>query len=519
MKYRWYSVVVAATFLLSMLASPMAAGAGSAPNALPFRPVNPNYQAIKAAVDAKARAQDARDAADPLDSEAEDQTSNALAQAPTAVLKWKGLGPNGFSPSDARGAIGTSEYIETVNTGVGVYDRSGNLLSSNTQATWTGFPDAEGDADIVWDNDQQRFFASMLNIGSTYTLIFGFSKGSSPSAAASDWCFYSSDFGGRYGTNLPDYPKLGMTKDFLLVGVNVFRNAQTFIGSDVAWVVKPAKGTITTCPAGTSFTVGVHPNLKNADGTDATTPVPANLVDPSDIGYVVANEDPNGGTSTDLTLFTVTDVLGAAPIFSAPKTVTVPAYAYPPSAPQPGTTKTLDTLDGRLMNAVAAIDPTNNSGKVAVWTQHTVQASAGGKGSEVRWYEIDGATGNLVQKGIAQHPHQYTFMGAVSPDRNGMSGSFGGNMVLVFNTSSTKRVPTARMVSKVGGNAQSGYVKVKASTAVDNDFSCTPVCRWGDYSGATPDPASTTAGRVWASVMLSKSGSPGWTTENWAATP
>src|SRR5947209_15098469 len=45
-----------------------------------------------------------------------------------------------------------------------------------------------------------------------------------------------------------------------------------------------------------------------------------------------------------------------------------------------------------------------------------------------------------------------------------------------------------QMVSKIGTNAQSGLVLVNQATGPENDFSCSP-CRWGDYPGATPDPA------------------------------
>jgi hypothetical protein len=78
------------------------------------------------------------------------------------------------------------------------------------------------------------------------------------------------------------------------------------------------------------------------------------------------------------------------------------------------------------------------------------------------------------------------------------------------------------MVSKVGGNAQSGFVLVKQSTSFENDFSCTPVCRWGDYSGATPDPAvSLTAanGRVVLTNEWALSGSSVMQSYNWDAPP
>jgi hypothetical protein len=55
------------------------------------------------------------------------------------------------------------------------------------------------------------------------------------------------------------------------------------------------------------------------------------------------------------------------------------------------------------------------------------------------------------------------------------------------------------MVSKVGSGAVSAFVSVKASTTNDKNFSCSP-CRWGDYGGATPDPAASlvaATGTVW----------------------
>ena len=52
-----------------------------------------------------------------------------------------------------------------------------------------------------------------------------------------------------YGTNgnFPDYPKLGDTKDFILVGINTYPHLTSFLSSDVGWISKPPAGA--TCPA------------------------------------------------------------------------------------------------------------------------------------------------------------------------------------------------------------------------------------------------------------------------------
>jgi hypothetical protein len=500
--------------------------AGRTKHALPVLPVNANYRTIKARIDAAAPGHAT--------------ASSAMAPlAPTIGPSWQGQGASLFSPSDATGAIGPTEYVETVNATVGVYDRTGMTTSANSQETWTGDPNAAGDAEVVYSPHDARFYATMLSLNvlttnPPYDLIFGFSKSNAPTAAPADWCFYTSDFGGKFNTILPDYPKLGQTADFMLMGVNEFSGGPsnfTYAGSNVAWVSKPAAGTIVTCPDISTFKLGVSPTLKNADHSDASTPVAANETDNSSTGYVVANEDPGAGTSTTLSLFMVRKkaTTGAAK-FSAPRQVTVASYAYPPSAPQVGTTDVLDTLDARLTNAVAAPDP-RFKGKPQIWTQHTVAASSGGLGSEVRWYEI-GQKGTIRQQGIVQRNDLYAFMGAISPDRNGTAGTFGSNMVLGFNTSSSSSIPKAQMVSKLGAAAQSGFVLVASSAASDTDFTCTapngPPCRWGDYSGASPDPASSATGsegNVWLSVMLSGptdptgQGNPTWETWNWEATP
>jgi hypothetical protein len=85
----------------------------------------------------------------------------------------------------------------------------------------------------------------------------------------------------------------------------------------------------------------------------------------------------------------------------------------PASAPQPGVTAVIDTMDTRLTHAVAAYDP--NLGATAVWTAHTV---FGGAGAEGRWYEINvGGTPSLAQSGTVSDPNLFVWNGAISPNR------------------------------------------------------------------------------------------------------
>jgi hypothetical protein len=451
------------------------------------------------------------------------------AAAPSAGVTWKGLSNAGVTPSDSTGAIGTTRYIETVNAKVGIYDRTETLITSaSLDSFWHESGNNNFDPQVMWDARTKRFYYAGDSVASSLDnrLAFGFSKSASPNNATSDWCHYQLGYGGDF----PDYPKLGDSRDFALIGVNVF-TGNSFTGSDIVGIGKPAgTSAISTCPDPSTFAFGIGRDITTANGiTPAFTPVPATEVDSNGTGYVVAR--PSSVPATSLTILKVTKNLDGTPnIATTGASVSVPSYSIPPSAPQSGTGRTIDTSDTRPTQAVAAIDPSNDNA-FALWTQHTV---SGGAGAEVRWYEINPATATLLQSGKVTSATLFSFNGAISTDRevNGTTKAFGSDMVLGFNTSSSTTFPTIKMVSKLAGSAQSAPVKIKGSPGFDVDFNCagsTAVCRWGDYAAATPDPAAPSGaatGVVWLTGMWNRDGSTinpatgtAWQTWNWSANP
>jgi len=491
---------------------------------VPLRVPNPSaYAAQKAAANAAAARLAARASA-----------PAPAALAPSFVRNWAGQRDTTAAPSDSTGAIGTTRYIELVNSRAAIYSRtsntptaSGSLLQLTGCAT-SACTDSVFDVQVIWDPALNRFFYTTMDTGSGSSggnlLTFGFSTTATPTLSASSWCRYSVGF----GSTVPDYPKLGDTRNFMLIGTNDF-SGSSFTGSTIFWLSNPPSGS--TCPSPTTFKTGITGTLKNADGTRAFTPVPANQTDSSSTGWAAARplSVPSGG-ATFLTVFKVTkSATGTATIPTTGTSVPVTAYKVPAAAPQPGTSFTLDTLDARLTQAVSAIDPVHGS-VMALWTQHTV---FGGAGAQVRWYEIRPATHSLIQKGTISNSSLFTFNGAISPDRrvNGTSKKFGGNMAIDVNQSSASALAAIKVASKVGANAISALTLVATSTAADTGFDCMTasspnLCRWGDYAGASPDPAAPTTGttgQVWGTSMLSAPGgsstSAGWTTRNFAVKP
>jgi len=425
--------------------------------------------------------------------------------------------------------VGTTRFLELVNDDIAIYSKT-NLttpldVESLNVLDQTDFGNTF-DPQIMWDPTSSRFYYASddrENDSTDNRIAFGFSKTASPSNASSSWCHYSI----TYGSEFPDFPKLGDTKDFLLFGSNVFNGGtESFIRTDVVAVGKPPNGTIGTCPAPSSFAFGQDKGLKSRDGTPAWTPVPANQIDSSSTGYVVASA--GSRPATYLSVFTVKrNATTGNPTFGTARQLTVPSYSTPPDVPQPGTAVKLDSSDTRLTQAVSAIDPSRGTGKsVAIWTQHTV---AGGAGTEVRWYEINPkpVAPALFQSGKATNGSLYGFNGSIAPDRvvNGSTKAFGSNMVLGFNTGSAAQIAHFKVASKVGSATQSAWVDVANSGAggvVTQD--CTGgVCRWGDYAAATPDPsapAGGSAGKVWlTSQLMFGSSAFDWASWNVVVTP
>jgi hypothetical protein len=445
-----------------------------------------------------------------------------VSPTPTIPLKKNGLAYAFSTPSDSTGAVSPTNYIETVNTQVGLWDRSLNALVVNSLNTWWGSAGASSfDPQVIWDPTTNRFYYAGDTIfsASDNRLSFGWSKTATPTNFTTDWCKYSV----LYASEFPDYPKLGDSRYFAIIGVNVFNSSDMFLRSDIVAVGKPGPGT--TCPSAASLPFGIGQNPK-VGSAQQFTPVPANEIDTLSTGWVVTRSA--ALPSTTIGRFSVTrdGVTGQPIIQTAGTPITVPSYTVPANAPQNGSGRTLDTLDSRLTQAVAAIDP-DRGNLVHVWTQHAV---AGGAGSMERWYEIKISTATVAQTGVLSYPGLFAFNGAISPDRqvNGATSAFGSNMVLGYNTSSTATYPAVRVVSKRGTDTVSALVVVRASPGPDVDFACagaTAVCRWGDYSAATPDPAPAggATGAVWLTNMWASGGTStaqaNWRTVNWTAVP
>jgi hypothetical protein len=448
--------------------------------------------------------------------------SGPLAPSIVSGRSFQGINNPNVAPPDETSAVGLTRYVELVNTDFAIYNKTSNSpISTGSINSLTGAASTDSvfDVQVIWDPTTRRFYYAADDVVSSRDnrVAFGFSTTASPSGAA-DWCKYSIGFGATF----PDFPKLGDSRFFGLIGSNLFTSRGSFLGSDLLAISKPPAGT--TCPAASSFKLDdAAPLMMNAT-TQAFTPAAANEIDRNGTGFAVARSGPL--PATQLSLFKVTkDATTGNPVIQSTGTpVDVPSYTLPANAPQSGSINRIDTSDARPTQAVAAVDPAQG-GRLAIWTQHTIDV--GGRAA-VRWYEIDPKTHGLLQSGTASSASLFEFNGAISPNRqvNGATKTGGDAMVLNFDTSSSTALPAINMLSKIGTGAQSAPVLVKSSPGPLSGFDCdatTQLCRWGDYAAATPDPA--TANQIWQVSQFAvgtgsgTSGPATSRTQNFVATP
>jgi hypothetical protein len=425
-----------------------------------------------------------------------------------------------ITPPDTTGAIGPSNYLEFVNgTGITVYDRELNPVSGPV-APWDfiqiGVPPYGFDPQIQWDEHWGRwiYVLGTFPFGPT---AFGWSKTADPTNLSTEpgggWCLYLVDTEGTFD----DYPKLGHSDSGITIGTNVFNFGGEFVGARLWSISKPANPAV--CPepeSGTEspeLTVGAFgPGLETEDGDLASTPVPANTADSSANSYVVAADDPFLSGDAQIMGWHISGA-GAGATLVADGNMEVGSFSVPANVPQPGTSEVIDSLDGRLTNAVAVTDP--DVGEEAVWTQHTVDGPGGR--SVVRWYELLPATQTVRQEGTISYASQFVFNGAISPTAQGNAAA------IDFNRGSETLFPDMHARSRKSGTPLGemvGDVLLGTSAGHAVDFSCGHAgrpCRWGDYAGASPDPVEP--GVVWGSsqgLAAPVGDDARWTTRNFA---
>jgi hypothetical protein len=403
-------------------------------------------------------------------------------------------------PPDPTGSVSRLHYVEVVNARIAVYERERlrrPLAAMDATAFWGTDDSTVVDPQIAWDDRARRWYYVMLrNRPNANSIFFAWSKSADPSDLAGGWCRMEIPLGRLFD----DFPRLGFSAAHVLIGTNVFDvETRQFKFARVWAIAKPgADGAACERPAMTAFG-SVRRPLREADGRLAVTPVPVVPVGQSRRGFIVAGDciedEPETGAEHTChrrqrrgRQITVWHVSGPPdePRLVRDGGITVPDFRAPDPVPQPGTNRRLDASDTRLTQGVSNSRP--SGGARLIWTQHTV-AGAGGR-SVVRWYALDPRRLSVVDRGVIRKRRNWVFNAAISPTRSGRAA------IINYNVGGPQLLAQvrARIAGAKGGGELTLGRSLAANRICDKDD---PVCAWGDYAGASPDPLEPNV--VWGS--------------------
>jgi hypothetical protein len=390
-------------------------------------------------------------------------------------------GPQGtFSvdsaPPDTVGAVGDTQYVQVVNTGLAVFDKATKNVVYGpvpTNTLWSGFggqceDDNDGDAVVVYDKAANRWIVSQFAVGTTpYLQCVAVSHTSDATGA---WYRYSFS----YGSVFPDYPKMGVWPDAYYETFNMF-NGNSFNGSllcayDRASMLTGAAATQQCFQLAKTFG-GVLPS--DLDGSTAPPTGSPN--------YLV-----NFGTnSLNLWKFHVDWANTANTSLSGPTSLAVaaftPACGGGACVIQPGTQNKIDTLADRVMHRLAY---RNFGDHESLVVNHAVRVGTVMKNpySGVRWYEIRslGTTPVIYQQSTFAPDSSFRWMGSIAMDAD-------GNIALGYSVSSATIDPAIAYTGRLSSDALN-TMQAETTIVAGGGAQTTGLDRWGDYSAMTIDP-------------------------------
>ncbi len=394
------------------------------------------------------------------------------------------LNANGSGwPPDTTGDVGKTYYIQGVNSSIGIFRKSdGVKVYSDSFNNFfggsgiTGTPcdsNNNGDPIILYDQYAEQWFVLDFawdpseTDGSYFSIAV--TKNGDPMG---EWYQYAF----RADTSLmDDYPKCGVWENGIYITANMFQFSGGFQHTKV-WALKtPAlyNGTLTSQSITDSGTHAYSLLPTHAKGGTAPPTGAPNYM------YAVDADEYGSGHSDALYVwkFDVDWNNSGNTTWTGPVSMSTAAYGLTSTrVPQPGTSNTLDTLYGRLMNpAVYRNFGTHQS----VYLCHVAEYSGR---RAMRWYEVRIASGSssIFQQGTYSPDSNHRWMGSVAADMD-------GNIALGYSVASSSVYPSVRVAGRLSSDTP-GELSQGEATIVAGTGSQTSYNRWGDYSAMSIDP-------------------------------
>ena len=169
------------------------------------------------------------------------QSKPSAPNMPGTQLNFDGISFPGVAcncaPPDTNGEVGATQYVQIVNEGLQVWDKTTGtsvLGPIGITTLWSGFGgvcqnNGEGDPVVLYDQLANRWVVTQFagTAQPTHECV----AVSTSSDATGSFNRYDFDLGSAFGNNFYDYPKLGVWPDAYYMSMNVFNASGTaFLG-------------------------------------------------------------------------------------------------------------------------------------------------------------------------------------------------------------------------------------------------------------------------------------------------
>ena len=404
------------------------------------------------------------------------QQTPGKGQMPQPLMSFEGLMKSdggGWSPPDTNGDVGPTYYFQTVNVGLGIFDKTTGtpIVKLTYNDFFQGPPGSScdnnnrGDVVVLYDPQVNRWIVTDLSLpGPNYYECIAVSKTGDP--VSGGWYFYAMQANtGVFSGAFNDYPKLGVWIDGWYMTANMF--SANFEGVRV-WALdrasmitgKPLKEYHFDCVSSMCYSM-LPANLRG-------TPAPAGSPE-----YFAGVAAPN---NLNLWQFHMDWSTPSHSTFTGPVTLQVADFQTANDVPQKGVDQTLDSLGDRLM---FQLEYRNYNGVESLFANHSVFS---GGADAIRWYEIrdPGGSPTIFQQGTYQPDSSNRWMGSIAADRD-------GNIALGYSVSSSQIYPAIRYAGRLAGETPNLLTQNEAEL-FQGPGSQSGSNRWGDYSMMTVDP-------------------------------
>jgi len=319
---------------------------------------------------------------------------------------------------------------------------------------------------IQWDQLNHRWIFAQFSVSTTpYLYCFAVSATSDATGA-----FYRYSY--NFGTNFPDYAKMGIWWDGYYVTFNIFAGGSSFTGAEMC-AFNGASMRTGAAAANVCFAPGTaYASVLPADQDGTNTP----------FGYPNYMLQLNTATSLKEIKFHV-DWVTPTNSTITPIILTVSAYSQACSGgvciTQPGTTQLLDSLADRLMYRLSYRKYATYDALVVT---HSVVSSWGTSG--IRWYEIrnpGAATPVVYQQGTYAPDARYRWMGSIAQDNV-------GDFAVGYSASYSDLYPSIRFTGRLVSDPLNTLRAETTLLGGAGSQSGNSLDRWGDYSTMDIDP-------------------------------